>query len=107
VTREPFVIVTSAENPCSARSTSPFVTSANGARFAGPSSASSASVTLSTSVVIVTPSTGARAIGSMRIVGSPDETLLRRRPQGRTTRRESVLAAERLPPASVARSVAR
>ena len=58
VVRPSFVTSTRQEKPCSARSTSPAAASANGARRAGPASASSASVTLSTSVVTAMPSTG-------------------------------------------------
>src|SRR3954454_17523129 len=78
VVRPAFSIVTRHEKPCSARSRSAvrppsrkragtlgYVVSANGARFAGPSSRSSRSVMLSTSVVIVNESTGTSGIVSI------------------------------------------
>ncbi len=81
VSRSPFEIVTSAENPCSARSASsvsPPTTRGAGirgkadmeGRFAGPSLASSVSVTLSTSVVTAMASMGSSEIVSIVRLGS-------------------------------------
>lgn len=78
VVRSPLPIVTRHENPCSARRASPvrppsrnradtsgYADSAIGGRFAGPSSTSSMSVTLSTSVVTVSESTGSSETASI------------------------------------------
>ena len=65
VVRSSRVTSTRHEKPCSARRTSPAAASANGARTTGPPSGRSASVTLSTSVVTLTPSTGWSGIGSI------------------------------------------
>ncbi len=80
VVRPAFSTVTRAENPCSARSASPVrpfsrkragrsgrTASVNGERVAGPSSASSRSVVLSTSVVTVSESTGSSGTDSMPV----------------------------------------